>query len=99
MTIVRNVFRLKFGAMREARELWREGLAMLDAQGMGQVRLLADVVGPFYTLVLETGHASLGEWERSIGAAMGSAEWKAWYARFAPLVESGHREVFTVVQT
>ena len=26
-----------------------------------------------------------------------SAEWKAWYQRFVPLVESGYRELFTVV--
>ncbi len=28
---------------------------------------------------------------------MGSEEWKKWYQKFVPLVESGYREVFNVV--
>jgi hypothetical protein len=29
---------------------------------------------------------------------MGSAEWERWYARFSPLIESGHREIFSEVE-
>jgi hypothetical protein len=29
---------------------------------------------------------------------MGVEEWKVWYQKFVPLVESGYREIFTVVE-
>ena len=96
MIVVRNVFRLKFGATREARELWREGAGFLTRAGMREVRILTDLVGPFYTFVVESSHDSLAEWESSAEREMGSAEWRAWYQRFTPLVESGYREVLTV---
>jgi hypothetical protein len=28
---------------------------------------------------------------------MAAEEWGAWYERFKPLVDSGHREIFTVL--
>jgi hypothetical protein len=29
---------------------------------------------------------------------LGADEWKAWYQKFVPLVDSGYREVFTLVE-
>jgi hypothetical protein len=56
MVVVRNVFRLKFGKTREAVALVKEGLAIQQRVLSGvefSTRLLTDVTGPFYTLVLE----------------------------------------------
>jgi hypothetical protein len=97
MIVVRNVFRLKFGKAREATAMWKEGAAMFRANGMPSARLLTDVTGTFYTLVMETEHADLGAWETSMHPAMSDPAWKTWYERFTTLVESGYREIFTVV--
>ena len=56
MVVVRNVFQLKFGKAKEAVALMKEGLA-IQKRAMTDVefstRVLTDVTGPFYTLVLE----------------------------------------------
>jgi hypothetical protein len=98
MIVVRNVFRLKFGAAKEAKKLWAEGHALSVKLGGHPQRALVDVTGPFYTFVLEMKVASLVEWEEAGKKMMGVPEWERWYARFSPLVESGYREIFSEVE-
>jgi hypothetical protein len=100
MILVRNVFRLKFGKAREATALMQEGLGILRNAGAATVRdarLLTDLTGPFYTLVLEETFENLTAMEQILERDMRLPEWQAFYPRFTPLVESGYREVFTVV--
>ncbi|HEX6534262.1 MAG TPA: hypothetical protein VF041_06670 [Gemmatimonadaceae bacterium] len=100
MILVRNVFRLKYGKAREAVALWKEGLEFMQRAGrLTDARLLTDLTGPFYTLVLESTHESLGAMEREMSGESDSAEWREWYQRFVPLVDTGFREVFTIVGT
>ena len=99
MIIVHNVFRLKFGKAREAAALMKEAIAIQKRLGVeaGQ-RLLTDVTGPFYTLILELTLPNLAAAETTLSKVMGDKEFHANYEKFAPLVESGHREIFNVVQ-
>ena len=54
MILVRNVFRLKFGKTKEAVALMKEGLAIQKRAGAPYTyRILTDLTGPFYTMVLE----------------------------------------------
>ncbi len=99
MILVRDVFRLKFGKAKEARALLKEGVKLQAAMGSAPWRQLADLTGPYYTLVLESTHESLAAWEKGMHDAQGAREWGAWYERFKPLVESGYREIFTVVES
>lgn len=100
MIVVRNVFRLQFGKAKEAVALWKEGQRLLKEMdfGTGSTRVLTDLVAPFYTLVFESTHDSLGHYESGSKNLMGNEIWKSWYARFVPLVETGHREIFTIVE-
>jgi hypothetical protein len=98
MIVVRDVFQLKFGKSREAVALWKEGLAIAQRGGFTRsTRLLTDVVGQYYTLVFESQFDSMADWERAGKGIMENAEWRAWYPKFTPLAEGGHREVLTVV--
>jgi hypothetical protein len=100
MIVIRNVFRLKFGKAREAVALFKEGIAIQKRVGAGlqfSTRLLTDVTGPFYTVVLEVSAPSLASFEGDAPRLMGDKDWQANYQKIAPLVESGYREVFTVV--
>jgi hypothetical protein len=101
MVVIRNVFRLKFGKAREAGALFKEGIAIQKRVGAGMdfsTRLLTDVTGPFYTVVLEITVPNLAAFEGAAPQLMGDKDWQANYQKIAPLVESGSREIFTLVE-
>ena len=98
MIVVRNVFRLKFGKAKEAVALFKEGIAIQKRAGveMNQ-RIMTDLVGTFYTLVLELTIPNLGALEANMPKVMGDKDWQATYEKISALVESGYREIFTIV--
>jgi hypothetical protein len=97
MILVRNTFQVKFGQMKNALALMKEGEAVMKAAGYKPQRLLTDVTGPFYTLVLEAEYESLADLERSGAEMMKVPAWRDWYAKFCGFVDSGRREIFTIV--
>ena len=97
MIIVRNTFRLKFGKAKEAVALWKEGQEIGKKNGMTNSRILTDLTGPSYTLVFENTFENFGEFETRAKSVMGSDEWQKWYQKVVPLVDSGYREIFTIV--
>jgi hypothetical protein len=102
MIVVRNVFRLKFGKAREALASMKEGLA-IQKRVLGDsvnfsTRLLTDTTGPFYTLVLEVTLPNLAALEAQMPRAFGDKEFQANYRKTAEFVESGYREIFTIVE-
>jgi hypothetical protein len=98
MIVVRNVFQLKFGKAREALAVMKEGLAIQRRLAPdASARLLTDVTGRHYTLVLELTVSSLGALEATAPRIFGDQEFQTNYQKMVPLVESGHREIFTIV--
>jgi hypothetical protein len=61
-------------------------------------RLLTDVTGPFYTVVLELTVPNLAAFEGAAPQFLGDKDWQANDQKVASLVESGSREIFTVVE-
>jgi hypothetical protein len=99
MILVRNVFHLKFGKAREAVAVMKDALAIQQKLGSEvSTRLLTDVTGQFYTLVLELTVASLSALEATQPKIMGDKEWQENYQKFVTFVESGHREIFTILE-
>ena len=99
MVVIRNVFRLKFGKTRDALALIKESVAIQKRSGVDfAARILTDVTGPFYTVVLELTVPSVGTFEADAPRIMGSKEFQENYQKLVPLVESGHREIFTIVE-
>jgi hypothetical protein len=96
MILVRDIFQLHFGKSREALELMKEGRALEIEMGYPVKRVLADLTGPYYTVVSESLFESLADFERA--ATNFSPEWRAWYGRFTPLVREGRREIFRVIE-
>ena len=65
MILVRNVFQLKFGMARQAVALWKEGMALMTEAGFARdLRVLTDLTGPSYTLVMEGTFESLADFEK-----------------------------------
>ena len=101
MIVIRNVFQLKFGKAREAVALMKESRAIEKRVMSGleySSRVLTDVTGPFYTLVLEITVPNLATFESHAPRLFGDKEWQAHYQKMAPLMESGHREIFSIVE-
>jgi hypothetical protein len=98
MILVRDVFQLKFGKAKEAKELWKEGAKIESKYGYGPGRAMTDLTGPYYTLVIETTYDSLAAYENAMKNTLYANEFRAWYQKFVPLVDSGRREIFTVIE-
>ena len=100
MILVRDVFRLKFGKARDALAAFKDVGEAATRAGFGgdSFRVLTDLVGSYYTLVLETTYPSLAEYEKTSTGGMADQAWRSAYQKFTPHVESGYREVFTIVQ-
>jgi hypothetical protein len=58
---------------------------------------MTDVTGPFYTLVLEFEFESLAEADNNAGRMMKLPGAQENYQKFAALVDSGRRDIFSVV--
>jgi hypothetical protein len=99
MILVRDIFQLKFGRTKEAVALWKEGSAIIKKLGYGPERLLTDLIGPsYYTFVMESTFESLADLEKELSRVFANEEWSQWYQKFLPLVESGRREIFNIVE-
>ena len=61
-------------------------------------RVLTDVTGPFYTLVLELTLPNLATFESNAPRLFADKEWQANSQKMTPLMESGYREVFSIVE-
>lgn len=96
MILVRNTFQVKFGRMKEALALMQENIARAPSRA-GKPRLLTDITGNFYTLVLEFEYETLAEAERNAAEAMRTPEWQEAYRKFAAVVDGGRREIFSIV--
>ena len=91
--LVRDIFQLKFGQFRAARQLLDEAMEKNILPEAQQARVLTDFTGDSYRLVFEEGFDSLTDYETSLTGSMKTDEWQAWYERFKPLVERSHREI------
>jgi len=99
MILVRNIFRLKYGQARPALALFKEANELMTRSGnKTPTRVMTDLTGPAYTLVLESTYNDLAAWEADGRAVMGNNDWRTWYQKFTPLVESGSREIFTIAE-
>ncbi len=98
MVIVRNTFQLKFGHAKEVKALIAEGKEMMKQHGQSDPRYLLDVTGKFYTLEMEMKFENLAAFEKNSTETMSSKEFGAWYGKFMAHIESGHREIFSIVE-
>jgi hypothetical protein len=97
MIVVRNTFQVKFGRMKEALPLLKENLARAKSAGHRGGRLMTDVTGGFYTLVLEFEYENMAEAEKGGSDVMKLPGWQEAYQKFAAVVDSGRREIYSVV--
>ena len=95
MLVERVVFQLKFGKAKEAIDIWNK-IFDLYRQKIPTIkcRMLTDMTGPSYNLILEIYVRSFTEIMPMSALAMSGPEWKELYDQFKPLCESATRELY-----
>ena len=100
MLVARQVFRAKYGRGDELVAHFKEFNArMREVDGTApRFRILTDASGPFFTVVTEVEVENFAAWEGSFRDSMARPWMGEWFGRMTPLVESGSREFYTVVE-
>jgi hypothetical protein len=95
--INRNVFYLKYGKAREALKLWKDYLASIGNRlNKYNLRLLSDMTGPAYVLVLEIAVSSFEELDPANSEIMKDPSWKDFYNQFIPLCDRSDRILYKI---
>ena len=96
MILVRDVFQLNFGQARPVKVLMQESKKLMGDDAKNS-RVMFDLIGPSYTMVLEFTYQNLAEFEKSMSDTTSKEEWGVWYQKFVPHIKSSYREVFTIL--
>jgi hypothetical protein len=94
--VVRNVFRAKPGKAKELVAIFKQAQPLLAEIGIPETRLMTDAVAGFWTVVVESHVADMGDYVRSVEAMGKHAGIQAAMKGYMELVEGGHREIFRV---
>ncbi len=97
MIVVRDIFNLKFGQAKDAKNLLQEGKELNRKYGFDKSRSLTDLTGDSYRLILESEWDSLTAWEGAMKKGLGDADWQNWYKKLVPLVNTASREIMNIV--
>lgn len=98
MIIVRDVFNIRPDQMKEAKALLHQVKELNTRLGIPLGKVMTDLTGSFYTLVLETDYPSLTEYEKALPKVFENQDWQTVYGKFRPMIQSGQREIFSVVE-
>lgn len=96
MIVVGGVFQVKYGKGDELVSLFKESNRIWPNEP--SYRLMTDLSGPFFTVVTEGVFESLSAWEADIQKCFGDERFTGWFERMVPLVESGSRKFFDLVE-
>jgi NIPSNAP len=97
MIVVRNVFQIDPGQMKQAKEEIQRNRELSARLGFRITRVLTDLVGTYYTLVLESEFSGLAEYEAAMQKLLADPGWQQSYGRMRGMIRGGHREIYTVV--
>jgi len=100
MLVARQVFQARYGRGDELVALFQElNTRMREAdETASPFRILTDATGPFFTVVTESEVENFAAWEEGFSEAMERPWMDEWFSRMTPLVESGSREFYNIVE-
>ena len=98
MIVVRDIFQIEPDQMKLAKELIKQEGEIGKRLGHHAARVLTDLTGEYYTLVMEAEFNSLADYEAALKKVLADPEFQRHYPQFRKLIRSGRREIFTVVE-
>ena len=97
MIVVRNVFQIKYGKIKEAIEIWKELIeSMKETEDWAMAKLMTDISGPAYNLVLEVEMRDLLDFNYTLFKRVNNEKSAELYKRFLPLCYSSVRTLYKV---
>ena len=96
MVVVRDVFQAKYGKGDELVQLFKVFYERMPDKFAADTRLYTDLSGPFFTIVTETEVESMDAYEKMLEEGFTDPEFGQWFSQMAEIVESGHREYYTL---
>jgi hypothetical protein len=98
MIIARQVFQARYGMGDEVVEICRQFAERIqESEPWMRLRVLTDLSGPFFTVVVEFEVERLAVWEHMFGQGKMQPWMGPLFSRMNELVESGSREFYRVV--
>ncbi len=97
MLLVRDVLKIDPLHMKEVKEHAQKNAGLFRKLNMPVSRMLTDLVGAYYTLVIESEVPDLATFEKSMQSGTSNPEWQAFYSKVRGAVRGGRREVFTIL--
>ncbi len=98
MIVVRDVFHVDPEQMKAAKEIIKQHREIAKRLGYQIGRVMTDLTGEYYTLVLESDFASLSQYEGALKAIFADAAWQESYGRLRKMFRGGRREIYTLVE-
>jgi len=99
MYIERNVFQLKFGSAKPALNMWKAYLEQAHQTDSSiHARLLTDLSGPGYRIILELGYEAYADLEPQKCKLTQLSGWSEFYRQFIPLCERSDRTLYKLEQ-
>jgi hypothetical protein len=98
MIVVRDVLQIQPEHMKEVKSQVGAMRALEQRLGHPITRVMTDLTGEYYTLVLESEFPSLGAYEEIMKKTFADKEWQTQYGRMRPMVRGGRRELYQVLE-
>ncbi len=96
MILVRNVFQVKWNKMDEVLAGMAQMRSLSEDLGRPRQRVLTDLGGPMFTLVVEMEVESVDQWQQQQQQMFSDPKWQAAAANMPDVFESGRTEFYTI---
>src|SRR5487761_844040 len=88
MIVVRDVFQIEPEKMKQAKDEIKQHRQLTTPLGYRMTRVMTDLSGEFYTLVLESEFSGLAEYEKALKNILADKSWQQSYARLRKTIRA-----------
>jgi hypothetical protein len=97
MYLVREVFQAKPGKAKDLVKMFKAAAPhFAEGQGITNMKVMTDIVGPYWTVVLESETEDIGKFIVDLRSATMSDEMKEIMKGYMDCVEGGKREIYMI---
>jgi hypothetical protein len=94
MYLIREVFQTKPGKAKELVKKFKQAAPFFEKQGMSNTKIMTDIVGNYWTVVIESEVKDLGDFAKEVRSATSEPELEKIMQGYMDLVEGGRREIY-----